>query len=333
MKVSLLVPVYGVERYIARCAESLFGQTYEDIEYIFVDDCTPDASISVLEEVLERYPGRRAQVRIIRHDHNRGLGAARATALAASTGEAIMHVDSDDYMSTDAVEVLCRRMEDTGAEVVDGGYGVVYGDEVTETHMPHHGRTDLYVCLLLVQNIYSNRIWGRMYRRRLYDNKDIKHLEGVDYGEDYSVAIPLLFRSRRRFVDKIVYYYRKDNMSSYTHGMSRKDCISYIRANFQVYYYIYENAFFRSRSITAVQYGVLAAMRQARKNNISMKTFYDITDYDPTALMPRFCAFLFRSRCPYWIADRFYRLARFMYVCFLKAVYREKPNTHQAYWS
>ena len=62
MKVSVLVPVYGVEKYIERCAVSLFEQTYENLEYIFVDDCSPDNSIEILENVLERYPHRKEQV-------------------------------------------------------------------------------------------------------------------------------------------------------------------------------------------------------------------------------------------------------------------------------
>ena len=62
MKISVLVPVYGVEKYIGRCAESLFGQTYDDLEYVFVDDCTPDSSIGVLRSVMERWPRRAAIV-------------------------------------------------------------------------------------------------------------------------------------------------------------------------------------------------------------------------------------------------------------------------------
>ena len=103
MKVSILVPVYGVEKYIGQCAETLFSQTYDDIEYVFVDDCTPDDSIQVLRQVLSAYPQRTNQVSIIRHDHNRGLGAARKTAFEASTGEFVMNVDSDDYLAQDAV--------------------------------------------------------------------------------------------------------------------------------------------------------------------------------------------------------------------------------------
>ena len=75
LKVSILVPVYGVEQYIEKCARSLFEQTYSDIEYVFVNDCTKDDSIGVLKRVLEKYPQRMQQVRIINHEKNMGLGA------------------------------------------------------------------------------------------------------------------------------------------------------------------------------------------------------------------------------------------------------------------
>ena len=81
MKVSILVPIYGVEKYIEQCAISLFSQTYEDVEYIFVNDCTPDNSISILEKVLANYPERKSQTKIINHPENRGLGAGRKTVM------------------------------------------------------------------------------------------------------------------------------------------------------------------------------------------------------------------------------------------------------------
>lgn len=93
MKVSILVPIYGVEKFIGQCAQSLFSQTYKDIEYIFVNDCTPDNSIQVLEEVLAKFPERQQQVSIIQHEKNRGLGAARMTGLQLATGELMMIVE------------------------------------------------------------------------------------------------------------------------------------------------------------------------------------------------------------------------------------------------
>lgn len=100
MKISVLVPVYGVEKYIARCAESLFGQTYNDLEFVFVDDCTPDRSIAVLHEVMERWPQRAAQVRILRNDRNSGVGYVRQRLIDESTG---------DCLTLLTVTTICRR--------------------------------------------------------------------------------------------------------------------------------------------------------------------------------------------------------------------------------
>ena len=75
-KVSILVPVYGVEKYIDRCARSIFEQTHHDLDIVFVEDCTPDKSIDILKRVIEEYPDRKAQTRIIRHAHNRGFSSS-----------------------------------------------------------------------------------------------------------------------------------------------------------------------------------------------------------------------------------------------------------------
>lgn len=90
-KVSVIVPVYKVEKYIERCARSLFNQTLDDIEYIFVDDCSPDRSIEILNQVIGDYPRRKDQVQIIHHASNQGLALARQTGLKAATGEYIAH--------------------------------------------------------------------------------------------------------------------------------------------------------------------------------------------------------------------------------------------------
>ena len=98
--VSILVPIYGVEKYIRRCAISLFEQTYLNIEYIFVNDCTNDDSIIILENVINQYPNRQSQIKIIQHETNKGLGEARNTAVAAANGDYLFHVDSDDYIDS-----------------------------------------------------------------------------------------------------------------------------------------------------------------------------------------------------------------------------------------
>ncbi|MDE6582169.1 MAG: glycosyltransferase [Duncaniella sp.] len=88
---SVLIPVYGVEKYMARCAESLFNQSIgEGIEYIFVDDRSPDGSVAVLETVVARYPGRKEQVTVVHHEKNQGLAGARLTGLKHARGKYII---------------------------------------------------------------------------------------------------------------------------------------------------------------------------------------------------------------------------------------------------
>lgn len=107
MKISVIIPIYNVERFITRCAISLMKQTLkEDVEFIFVDDATPDRSIDLLQEVINQYPERRNQVRLIRHAKNKGLPAARNSGLKVAVGEYIFHCDSDDWLELDMLETL-----------------------------------------------------------------------------------------------------------------------------------------------------------------------------------------------------------------------------------
>ena len=119
VKVSVCIPVYGVEKYIERCARSLFEQTMkEDIEFIFVNDCTKDKSIEILEQVLSEYPGRKNQVKIIHHEKNKGLVAARKTGLAYASGDYIIHCDSDDWVDLNMYETMYNKVIEANADMV-----------------------------------------------------------------------------------------------------------------------------------------------------------------------------------------------------------------------
>ena len=111
-KVSVVIPVYNVEKYIVRCAESLFQQTLNDIQFIFVDDSSPDNSIALLEETLERFPQRKPQTLILHHTKNLGLPAARATGMAHVEAPYVAHCDSDDYVEP----VMYARLYETALQ-------------------------------------------------------------------------------------------------------------------------------------------------------------------------------------------------------------------------
>ena len=138
MTVTVIVPVYGVEKYIVECAESLFAQTYSDIEYVFCDDCTPDRSMELLCEVIERYPERKEHVRIIRNEQNKGLGGTRRHLISHINTEAFLIVDSDDILPPQGLDVRQGQYASAGRvrHQQDGSKGHSGGGftESPETH-------------------------------------------------------------------------------------------------------------------------------------------------------------------------------------------------------
>ena len=105
IKVSILVPFYKVEKYVGRCIESLFTQTYANIEYVFVNDCTPDKSMEVIIEYIEKY-GVAERCKMIVHETNQGISVSRNDCLDNMTGDYFLFIDSDDYIDRDMVELL-----------------------------------------------------------------------------------------------------------------------------------------------------------------------------------------------------------------------------------
>lgn len=205
--VSILVPVYGVGKYIERCARSIFEQTYQNLDIVFVDDCTPDKSIEILKRVLDDYPERTAQTRIIRHEHNRGLAAARNTAVAVATGTFLTHVDSDDWLELDAVEELVNKQVETGAEIVTGE---AYVDENTiDEHYiePNYKNKDEMMVNILSQK-WHHEIWNRLIKKSLYNDYHLIALEKKNQGEDWRMTPMLLwFANGISKVNKMTYHY------------------------------------------------------------------------------------------------------------------------------
>ena len=219
-KVSILVPVYGVERYIERCTESLMEQTYEDIEYIFVDDATPDRSIEILEDVVARYPKRRSQVRILQHKNNKGISAARNTAVAAAVGMFMLHVDSDDYIAKEAIEKLVYAAQTSKADIVIFDTIELRKDGEVLLKAEYENR-ETYIKGLLQ---HTNRCahWNKFYRTDFYKHTGIQSVENVRLGEDYAVTPRLVHQAKKISVlHEGLYYYETRNQSSYVHNLNR----------------------------------------------------------------------------------------------------------------
>ena len=313
MKVSVLVPIYGVERYIAQCAESLFRQTYDDIEYIFVNDCTKDCSVSVLEEVLERFPQRKPQVTILHHEQNKGLGAARLTAIQAATGHYVMHVDSDDELPVNAVALLAEQAEKSGSDIVDGGYSMICCGKLSGAYMPYVGSKTAFLKLLLCQNIVLSMVWARLYKRDLYWRHQVLPTPGIDYAEDLAILPRLYFYATRSTVPSVVYHYRDDSAASFTNAaMSDKTKCSYLKANAVVFDFYHQHDKQRLYEYP-LQLGYIQVLRMSRLNGIPLSQVQEQCPFTLTNAVVKAVAAVMRSSCPLGVASLLYRGLRKVY--------------------
>lgn len=316
MTISILTPVYGVEKYIEQCARSLFSQSYAQIEYIFVNDCTQDNSIHILENVIKQYPTRAAQTHIINHPHNMGVGAARQTALMAATGDYIMFVDSDDFIPTDAVEKLVKEAEKSHADLIDGGYTEWDGKEGVP-QMPLDVSKEKYLKLLLCQNIIPNRLWGRIYKRSLIMEHKIFFQEGIDYAEDLFWNAQFLYYGNRVPVNEIVYKYRTDNLNSYNHNISEKNLLSYFKSSQLMSLFFEAKGAQGHRYRKAMEIGIVNAYRWGVNAHLAPQKIDRSLAYKPKSLLIRFLISLIKAGCPIKWVNLLYLSYRRAYTLFM----------------
>ena len=266
-KVSILVPVYGVEQFIERCVRSLFGQTYTDLEYVLVNDCTPDKSIEIVKKVVEEYSDRKPSVRIINHERNRGLAATRNTALDNATGEFVCLVDSDDWMEPNAVELLVKKQLENDSDLVSGSRLVHY-PEKDSVLQERQCQNKEEMTLQMMQRSWDHLITGRLVRKALFTDNGLRWNEGLDIGEDRYMTTLLAYHADRfDTVDAVVYHYERRNQNAITKPNDGQ-CV--FRNNNQEYGNVLALMQFFSDKETVYQKACASLMMEQLKHNTRM---------------------------------------------------------------
>ena len=214
-KVSILVPIYGVERYIERCVRSLFMQTYQNVEYVFVNDCTPDNSINRLNKVLYEYPNRKEQVRIINHQYNRGVACARNTAINAINGDFVYFVDSDDYLELNTIDVLIREFILTGADIISSNK-IINESTKDERYAEPIYRSVHEMLLSILTQPWHHELAGRLVKASLFKDYCIRAIEGQNHSEDWRIVPMIVYYSKKiAVVNENLYHYVINDSSLY----------------------------------------------------------------------------------------------------------------------
>lgn len=215
--ISVIVPIYNQEKYVAECLTSLFSQATERVEFILIDDGSTDKSAAICADHMSRSD---ANARLLRQA-NQGLLKTREIGLAQTTGEYVLFVDSDDCLLDGALSALIQVLDAHGPDVV-----------LFNATSDRTGRTPLFsypfqdgaafagedkypLYRLLCCTDKLNNIWAKCVRRTLFDDEELyRDIEGISNGEDLYQSLVLIDRARDvLFLDRVLYYYRVTNAS------------------------------------------------------------------------------------------------------------------------
>lgn len=208
MKLSIIVPVYNVEKFLNKCLDSLVGQTMEDYEIILVDDGSKDASGRICDDYAERYP---ELVRVM-HIDNGGQGRARNFGIDTAKGEYLGFVDSDDWVETDMYPKLCQRADETGADVVVCDFMAEFDDG---------RRKYMKACMQEHWLSSAGSSCNKIFRKSRVG--EVRFPGGLWYEDFYFSAMLLLKSARTEFIEEPLYIYRRGQESTMHNNNAAKN--------------------------------------------------------------------------------------------------------------
>ena len=182
--VSIVIPVYNVEQYLARCLDSIINQTYQNTEIIVVNDGSTDNSLCIIQD----YENKSNKIKVL-NKPNGGLESARNAGVKLSTGEYIWHVDSDDYADLLSLEKMVATAIENDCDIVISGYKIYPDDSKPDytCSLPGFDKTisgEKALCLMLCTRVGGDA-WAKLYKRSLYTKNNIVQKEGHQTCEDY----------------------------------------------------------------------------------------------------------------------------------------------------
>lgn len=204
MRFSIIIPVYNVEKYIRRCMQSVMEQSFDDYEVIVVDDETPDNSMQIVQEFVERYPGKIHTVR----QKNTRQGGARNRGVSMARGEYILFLDSDDFVSTDLLKTVDRYLRETPCDMLVFRHAPVTEDGIQGPSQGYVGiKPGMYGPLSHRELLsLASGVCNKAYRRDFYLETGVKFPEKLLY-EDGIIRLVYAKANSVRICEDCLYYY------------------------------------------------------------------------------------------------------------------------------
>lgn len=280
-KISVIVPVYKVEKYIERCVVSLFEQTLNNIEYIFIDDCTPDNSFEIIKSLMEKYHDRlieeHKEVRIMQMPKNSGLAAVRRFGIINATGDYVIHCDSDDWVDKELYGLLYNKALDTGADVVACPVVEEWGNYTIARALNDLGDN----CQDIIKNWYSNCLQmytvNKLVKLSVYKDNNILPYDGINMWEDNGLMLRVFYYAKGLAqVDGAYYHYFRGNENAITYNYDRKQVDQMIKCAGYLYDFYNSKPDFKDYEKTALALKFLARINLVTSSFKELREYYHL---------------------------------------------------------
>ena len=212
-KISILVPIYNASAFLERCIRSLFEQTYENLEFVFVNDGSTDNSIQLLNNLCEQFPDRAESCVIINRTINKGISFTRNELLQHATGDFISFVDADDYIEKDTIELLVENQKKYDSDIESSGFIVEYNNGSQKTILKNLNKDAFLV--EMITGASGHELYCRLFRRNVITENHIQFSTNFNIAEDWLFLIKCAYYSHTIHNSQLcLYHYYCDNQAS-----------------------------------------------------------------------------------------------------------------------
>lgn len=282
LKVSIIIPVYNVEKYIKECLDSVLNQTLKDIEVICINDCSPDNCL----EILNEYAQKDKRVRVIDLKENQGMGNARNLGIQEAKGQYIMFLDSDDFLEPQAVEEAYKKISENDNDFVIFDYNNYIEETDEKILIKNHtapfqnlgNKNYIKLSECDFHFLSAAFVWNKIYKLSFIKENEIK-FSHKKFFEDLSFAIRAFAKAENfSYMDKALYNYRKKANGVTTYNQAEYyDCVITSQKNTYEYVKSINN---KNLSKTYLIYTISSTLRWfdkfTSKNSAIKKDFYSM---------------------------------------------------------
>lgn len=228
--ISVIMPIYNASSYIEKALLSILNQSFDDVEYVLVNDCSTDNTMELVYKIIEGF--KEKNIKVFNNPMNMGLGYTRKFGLLQATGTYVLQIDSDDWIELDTCSVMYEMAQTHDADIVVSNYFENYPNCQREVF-----QNDMNVSNIDFRAILDGRLHGsvsnKLIKRSLYIENDIYPPENFSLHEDKIVTVKLFYYAKKvKCIDNFFLHYRKHNSSMTTVIVNDRiinDTISFIR--------------------------------------------------------------------------------------------------------